>query len=382
MNVSQPCRGEPADAIHALWLVRENLRTHPGGDTTQVLQTAAALERRGVAIELASRLPESLQGRQIVHLFHLDRLWEHLGICRRLRAAGVPTVLSTIYWPTDEFDQRGRAGVQGILARRLGSQPYQTLRLMQRFGLHALKGRTLRGWDRRLLSFKRAARYLLETVAVVLPNSSAELREIEQRFGIWRPAVVVPNAVDLSTFARPADAQPDERVGVLCVGRIEPRKNQLAVIKALRATDIPLTLVGRPGRFNDCYWRQCQAAAGRRTRFLGQRGPAELATLYWSARVHACVSWYETPGLASLEAAAAGCNLVVTPGGCTREYFGDQAWYCRPDDPRSIRAAVERALAAELDADLARRVARKFNWDVAAENTLRGYKLAVQSRPR
>ncbi|MFQ5806530.1 MAG: glycosyltransferase family 1 protein, partial [Phycisphaerae bacterium] len=98
--------------------------------------------------------------------------------------------------------------------------------------------------------------------------------------------------------------------------------------------------------------------------------------------VHACVSWYETPGLASLEAALSGCNLVVTPGGSTREYFGNQAYYCEPDNPGSIRAAVEAALAAAPDPELACRIAREFNWDAAAKNTLRGYQLALRTAQR
>jgi glycosyltransferase involved in cell wall biosynthesis len=333
-------------------------------------------------MDLRSKLPSVLNDYDVVHLFHLDRLWEHLTAWRRLHTARVPVVLSTIYWPTDEFDREGRAGLQGLLARRCGSQAYQTMRLVQRCVLHSLQNRTLRAWNRRLLSFSDAARYLLESVNVILPNSSAELREIEQRFGVWRPAVVVPNAADVDTFAPSADAPPRERNGVLCVGRIEPRKNQLALIEALRGTDIPLTLVGQPGRFSAGYARRCHHAAGKRVRFVSQRSARELRALYHAARVHACVSWYETPGLASLEAALSGCNLVVTPGGCTREYFGNQVFYARPDDPDSIWAAVEAALDAEPDPDLARRVARKFNWNAAAQNTLRGYRLALEtSRP-
>jgi len=343
--------------MRALWLVRGNLETHPGGDTTQILQTKAALERLGVAVELSSNLSSKLKGYDIIHLFHLDRLWEHLPICRCPRAARLPVVLSTIYWPTDEFDLRGRVGVQGWLARALGSEAWQTLRLLQRFGLHSLR---------------RPA----------LPNSAAELRQIEERFGAGRPAVIVPNAADTSTFTPPPEGTPSKRTGVLCVGRIEPRKNQLALLQALRDTDIPLTLVGQPGRFNRRYARRCRQAAGQNVRFLEQRSAPELCELYPRARVHACVSWYETPGLASLEAALCGCNLVVTPGGSTHEYFGNQAYYCKPDDARSIRVAVEAALAAEPNPDLARRIARKFTWNAAAKNTLRGYQLALEGARR
>jgi len=360
--------------MRALWFVRDNLQTHPGGDTTQILSTKAGLERLGVTVELTSGRGQGFESCDVVHLFHLDRLWEHSAVCRRLRAAHVPAVLSTIYWPADEFDRGGRAGVQGALARFFGSDSYQTLRLLQRSGLARL-----RTWDRRLLSFRAAARYLLDTVAVILPNSVAEQEVIEQRFGIRRPAVIVPNAADPDTFASAPDEATGGRRGVLCVGRIEPRKNQLALLEALRDSRIRLTVVGQAGRFSRHFAERCRRIAGPDVRFVGQCPAAELRGLYRAARVHVNVSWYETPGLASLEAALCGCNIVVTPGGCTREYFGDDAYYCRPDNPQSIRVAVETALAAGSNPDLAARVAREFNWDAAARSTLRGYELALET---
>jgi glycosyltransferase involved in cell wall biosynthesis len=360
--------------MRALWLVRDNLETHPGGDTTQILRTKAGLERLGVTVELVNDLGRDFEGFDVIHVFHLDRLWEHLAVCRRLRSARMPTVLSTIYWPADEFDRGARTGVQGALARLLGSGSYQTLRLLQRGGLAGP-----RGWNHRLLSFRSAARYLLDTSAVILPNSAAEQEVIEQRFGLRRPAVVVPNAADTDMFAPRPDETAGERRGVLCVGRIEPRKNQLALLEALRGSGIPLTLVGQAGRFSRRYTERCRRVAGVDVRFVGQCEVAELRELYRAARVHVNVSWYETPGLASLEAALGGCNIVVTPGGCTREYFGEMAHYCEPDAPRSIRVAVEAALAAGSDPDLAARVAREFTWDAAARSTLRGYELALET---
>lgn len=365
--------------MRVLWFVRDNLETHPGGDTTQILRTAAALRRLGVSIDFTSDPAAPLDGCDVVHLFHLDRLWEHLPVCRRLRAANAPAVLSTIYWPSDEFDRAGRGGVQGALARLLGTQAYQALRQVQRGGMQCLRKRSLSGWDRGVFRFRGAARRLLETVSVILPNSEAEREQVERNFGVRRLAVVVPNAVEADEFGSspPADAA---RAGVLCVGRIEPRKNQHVLLEALRDADIPVTLVGHAGRFSGSYFRRCRRAAGPNARFLEHQTAAQLGDLYRSARVHACVSWYETPGLASLEAALCGCRLVVTPGGSTREYFGDQAHYCRPDQPESIRAAVEAALAAPPDADLSQRVAREYTWDAAARATLRGYELATSGR--
>jgi len=361
--------------MRVLWLVRDNLKTHPGGDTTQILQTSAALREQGVKVDFAEDLAQPPTGYDLVHLFHLDRLWEHLFVCRRLNECGTPAVLSTIYWPANEFDRKARAGVQGAMARWLGGDNYQTARLMQRFALDLTRRRKLHYWDRRLLSFPKAARRLLETVSVILPNSEIEREMIEQRFDVVRPAIVVPNAVNAEAFTA-KQLDPARRAGVLCAGRIEPRKNQLALIEALSGSGIELTIVGAAGRYNRKYADRCRAAADKNVRFLGHCSAGELADLYRAARAHACVSWYETPGLASLEAALCGCNLAVTPGGSTREYFGDDACYCSPDDPRSIRAAVENTLASPPRTELAERVAREFNWRRAAEQTLRGYELA------
>lgn len=365
--------------MRVLWLVRDDLCTHPGGDTTQILKTAQALVELGVSVDFAGRPPHSTSSYDLVHLFHLDRLWEHLPVCRQLRRARSAAVLSTIYWPADDFDRGGRAGFQGFLARLLGSERYQAARLTQRFFMRRSGGGLLRGWDRRLLNFCAAARYLLETVRVILPNSRAEQEVIAERFGVRPPAVIVPNAADGATFGGPYPPVAS-RSGVLCVGRLEPRKNQLALIEALADSEVSLTLVGQSGRFSGRYAARCRAAGGANVRYVGQCDQAELRTLYHGARVHACVSWYETPGLASLEAGLCGCRLVVTPGGCTREYFGVDAYYCQPDDPESIREAIEAALAAETPTALAERISSEFTWSAAARATLAGYETALGAR--
>lgn len=364
--------------MRALWLVRENLTQHPGGDTTQILQTARALRDQGIQVDLCSDPRPRFDGYDIIHLFHLDRLWENEAHCRRIRAEKRPAALSTIYWPADEFDRGGRAGWQGLLARLVGSAVYQNLRFMQRWALHATRRRSLRGL-RPGWSFRRAARFVLESVGVLLPNSRAEQEQIEERFGVSRPTVVVPNAADGCTFGPPPAGQAPLRTGVLCVGRLEPRKNQLALIRALQDTDIPLTLVGQAGRFSGAYQRRCHQAAGPNVQFVEQQPPDTLRELYWSARVHAGVSWYETPGLASLEAALCGCALVITPGGSTREYFGEDAHYCEPDDQAAIGSAVETALSAPPSDRLSRRVAHEFTWEAAAEKTLAGYQTALET---
>lgn len=361
--------------MRALWLVRSNLTRHTGGDTTQILKTAEALRAAGAQVTLTSDVDafRAADTYDVAHLFHLDRLWENLPAARLARRVGRPIAVSTIYWPSAELDRHARVGVQGLLARLLGPNGYQSLRQAQRGALAAIEARRLRPALAGLTRFRAGVRELLRRASVILPNSGAERDCVWKCFDVQTPCQVVPNAVDPAVFGGVA-AGVSQRAGVLCVGRIEPRKNQLALIRAMRAMSTPLTFVGTPGRFSQAYAAECRRAAGPNVRWIDHVDAARLPPLYRAAAVHACVSWYETPGLASLEAALCGCALVLTPGGSTREYFGDEAHYGQPGQPETIRAAVAAALAQPAPAALAERVAREYNWARAAEATLAAYR--------
>ena len=94
---------------------------------------------------------------------------------------------------------------------------------------------------------------------------------------------------------------------------------------------------------------------------------------YRKAKVHVLPSWHETCGLSSLEAAAMGCNIVITEKGFTREYFGDDAFYCEPGDPESIFNAVENAAQSECHTELQQKILHHYTWQQAAASTLIAY---------
>jgi tetratricopeptide (TPR) repeat protein len=68
-----------------------------------------------------------------------------------------------------------------------------------------------------------------------------------------------------------------------------------------------------------------------------------LISAFRAARIHMLACWYELPRMASLNAIQFGCRVVVPENATTHEYLGDAAFYCRPNDPRSIRDAVRGA---------------------------------------
>jgi glycosyltransferase involved in cell wall biosynthesis len=163
---------------------------------------------------------------------------------------------------------------------------------------------------------------------------------------------------------------------VVCAGFLTALKNQLALLEALRGTGLILVLAGADVPTHRGYARRLRAAAGRgdpRVVLTGALTREELASLFAAARVVVQPSWFESAGMACLEAAAAGANVVITARGFAREYFGDAAWYCQPDAPESIRAAVLAAWAAPPQNELSERIRRESDWGAAARAAIAAY---------
>jgi glycosyltransferase involved in cell wall biosynthesis len=281
---------------------------------------------------------------------------EGLELARVARARNIPVVLSPICW----YEPRS--------LRALSSSGLGVACDLTKWAARAFFPRGL-GW--------RAA--LLEAADAIVPNSRAEAAQLVRIFRAEaRKIFVVPNGVE-ARFAAANDTQFRERFGpeqfVLYVGRVEPRKNVLGLIRGARECGLPVVAVGDAVPGQASYARACHQEGRGVVRWLPrlEHDDPLLASAYAAARVFALPSWFETPGLAALEAALAGCAVVLTPFGCTYEYFGESVRYARPDRP----AEIGRALAAAWDEGpapgLSVRVARSFLWSEVSRATAEVY---------
>src|SRR5690606_16106947 len=107
-----------------------------------------------------------------------------------------------------------------------------------------------------------------------------------------------------------------------------------------------------------------------KTVFLSRLTEKELASAYQAASVHVLPSWYELPGLVTLEAARYGTPVVASDRGTTIDYLGELAEYCDPSSANSIKNAVLKSLNSPRSDKLASR-AEKFTW----ENSVNEYTL-------
>jgi glycosyltransferase involved in cell wall biosynthesis len=222
----------------------------------------------------------------------------------------------------------------------------------------------------------------------ILPNSQAECRQLSEVFGL-SPDLFTPivNGVDEVFFER---ADPNifrEKFGlsgpfVLCMGNIEDRKNQLRLIEALSGSGLNLVLAGHEREAD--YTAKCRAAADSTVLFIGplEHGSLLQRSAYAAADLLCLPSTLETPGLAALEAAAAGSRLALTSIGCTEEYFGKFAVYLDPYDVNDIRRAVDSALANPKDPLLPDYVRERYTWKKAAESLCRVYEQVLADKKR
>ena len=83
-------------------------------------------------------------------------------------------------------------------------------------------------------------------------------------------------------------------------------------------------------------------ATTRAVRALGELAPAALAACMASASIYVLPARYEPFGQSALEAALAGCALVLGDIASLREIWGEAATYVAPDDHDALRAALAR----------------------------------------
>lgn len=267
--------------------------------------------------------------------------------------AQAPEALRVLATPTVYFAQEGRrraiephyttrAARGGGFARRLGTAAYdQVGKAMDR---HAMKGE-----------------FLLAT------NSAFTARRLRDAYG--RRAIPVTLGVDSRVF-RPV-AGPGRAHAVLCVGALEPMKNQLLAVEALGlmpADDRPeLRLVFNRG--SDDY----RDLLERRARDLGVTvvlresiDDEELAREYCSVRALLATAVDEPFGLTVPEASATGTPVVaVRSGGFVETVMeGVNGVLVEPAAP-ALAAATTDLLAGRtaVAADLPAWAAARWSWD-------------------
>lgn len=327
---------------------------NPGGGEVQLLKTKEYLEKRGLEIRLYDQWKDQLKTGDLLHVFGSVKYC--LGLMRTAKEAGAKLILSTICWS----DWRSSFFTYPDWRQRA----LNIVRHLAKVGFP---------W---VPSLRKS---MMDLSDLLMPNSQAEAGQLTRFFLVRREKIaVVPNGVD-SRYA-PGDPKPFmDRYGLrdfyLCVGRIEPRKNQLALIRAHQGLEKPLVIIGEAvSRYGD-YEARCRKEAASNVHFLGYvaNDSELLRSAYTACDTFVLPSWFETPSLAALEAGLAGAKLVITNGGPTREYFEENALYTDPHRTASIREAMIQAARQSKNDRLRRHIQENYLWERVAEKVASCY---------
>lgn len=368
--------------MRVLMLGRHDVHTVLGGDTVQMIQTKLELEKLGVQVQVGT-VEQRLDPQEydLIHIFNWEQL-EEISTTYGDYLTRFPMVLSTIFW-----FHTGQWYDNAITRRWLWRVAHHVGGAARARSIYERWQQIKFRWGKR----GRALRRLFQLPAQLLPNSYIEMRHLEEVLGLegclQKKCTIVPNGIQKELYdpLPPPNWEFQKEYGikgfVLQVARIQSAKNQLGLIEALADLSIPIVFIGQPSPYEKEYVNRCYEQGRKRGNvyFLNPKTSRELASIYILAAVHVLPSWRETPGLASLEAAAAGCRIVSTANGSAREYFGDEAWYCDPRNPDSIRRAVLTALASPPSTKLRARVLEHFTWEAAAKATLEAYRQVIHS---
>lgn len=360
-----------------------------GGDMHQVKKTAQYLRRLGVDVTVSYTARPDPTGYDLIHVWNLWFPHQTLSQIKGLKisAPDTPIAMTPIYWDMSEKHWADR--VVPRLFEGAGSMPDLTQRLRQLAGdvLMCDGRRRSQAGEPNFPGYEVYQKEILKDVDYLLLNSKLEYENLHAKLGVTKPYTLVYNGAEIDIFD---NATPDLFVDhfgirdfVLCVGLVENRKNQLMLLNAMRDTGIPVVIVGR--NYDRRYFRLCEKYGAKNTLFIEHLEHRELASALKAARVFALPSWMECAAFANVEAALAGCSLVVSNRTSEPEYFGDDAYYCDPANSDSIRDAVVKAYRyyeadAPRRARLQRQFREKFTWENAAQQVLTGYEKTILTR--
>ena len=362
--------------MKVLLVCSHSFKTGQTGDATQGRETAKALRKAGVEVELlfAKLYPvhiyddadSELSSDQLLRLANscdvIHLLPGSKPLCKFWRTFHVkPILASSIFWGGLERVWMAFANCQGPIWCKI---------------VCAIK--VARNMIPLLMNYRG--------VDVFLPNSNAEGRCVMQCFGTDRHTTykAVPNgfeppSFDIWSLPRPESVPKEDYIVVPAV--FACRKNQIGLIRALKKYSRDYKIVFLGGAIDEIYHNECKYSATDNMFFLGYISSKDKE--YWQilrhARVACLASDCETPGIAMIEAACAGARPVITKYGGTEEYFGKYGEYLNPCYSKSIVSAIDRGWRrGRLHRTEADSFAR-FTWDLVAAKTMAAYRYAIDT---
>lgn len=139
---------------------------------------------------------------------------------------------------------------------------------------------------------------------------------------------------------------------LLWVGILEPKKNQLELIKALSETQLPIVFIG--GARDEQYLEECRNILNSQSMILP---PIEPKSDMLKAALQECNLYIELSsepaGKSVIEAAISGANIAIPYSEWAFEHFGDNPVYINLNDRTSLINSILSSLSKKKNMEFA-----------------------------
>ena len=320
-----------------LFVLRDDYLRAPDADTDEASALASLLRAEGFAVDLAPAARAVPAQYDLVHAFTLARANELLPALQAARASGVPVVLSTLLCDICAQGAWGTGIVRALLRASADETDLEDnlLRVSQRrLDAPGLTSKRQEPFD----GYEAAVRQALQIAGAALCGS-AEEEALLRGFGLGRQAVIARPSLFASGVC---DAPPVPGDFVLAHAPIEPRNNQLLLVRAAVSARLPLVVAGPIAEPE--YAMAVKEQAGERVVFLAEPDEATAEALYRSATVFADVAWIRFGIHRLLRGAASGAALVAASEARMRALLGsDAVWEVDPGSQVAIALGLSDA---------------------------------------
>ena len=317
----------------------DTVAQNPGsGLANRIRRTEEEVRRRGMETELFGEFSSRVEDCDILHVFSLD--FQNYQVISWAKQKKKKIVLSSVL----NCEQAHLADFFRLVGNRLPLPVPMQLRF-----------RILRAAD------------------AVVTETEAEKRFLRDHYGVPEAKMTaVPNGVepwDEADIGREIfDRIGDADKYALVVGRFDPNKNQLNVIRALKNTGVHTVFIGGPDHLHPDYYQTCLSEAKGDGHFhflgwVGYQSPLMRSAYRW-ADTMIVPSHQETFGLSLLEGGAMGAKLCVSKTLPILEYgFVAEEDRFDPKKPEEIRETALRVLNRGKDSLTREKIAALFSWE-------------------
>ncbi len=215
-------------------------------------------------------------------------------------------------------------------------------------------------WDR----YRAEVTQGLRAADAVAAPTQAMLNSLQENYGPLPSSQVIPNGSEADLFP-PRMKEPF----VLSAGRLWDEAKNIGTLAAVAGeVKWPVCVAG------DTQGPDGGTATFANVQLLGSLPPRAMAECMGRAAIYALPARYEPFGLSALEAALAGCALVLGDIPSLREVWGDAAVFVPPDDGPAWRDSLNGLIGNEKLRDTMAARARERALSYSPERMAEGYR--------